>query len=160
MQYRPVSEGAPTGSALPLRDEVIEGIQQKKRFTGQAREYRLAVLASLVNDHHNLAHEALQNYLDNVYFAGEALEEAKRLLSGRRKWGRWLEANFPKSGETSRVYRRVYREWNDPRFVEARASDAPPRTLNAVLRVLRGQPIERHFEQDELDADQINRKQV
>lgn len=115
--------------------------EPKKFYRGLEKLERLAQLAKEANMQHHQARMAWRGALEHARQAGEALDEAYRILGRRKKWGRWRRENFDGSAETARVYRRIAREWNHPRLVQARENGIELDSISTVLKVLRGKKL-------------------
>jgi hypothetical protein len=107
-------------------------------ITGPALSARLESLSRTANEHHREACKAWRGALEHACNAGAALQEAYERLGRRGKWGRWLRTNFEGSPRLARDYRRIHREWNDPRLIAARVGGFERASIQAVLNILRG----------------------
>jgi len=108
----------------------------------KASKQQLKELSDTANSEHELADGCWKGYLDHAKRAGEALNEAKKILGKRGRWGRWRKHNFKGSEETARCYARIAREWNDRRLVNARAQGVTIDSIYSVLKILRNEPID------------------
>lgn len=122
---------------------------------GSKLTVRLAHLASEANSHHRSVEEHWQGMLLHAKQAGEALIEAKRRLGHRTKWSKWRYHNFRGSPETSRVYVRIARDWQDPRIQEARFAGVKIESIKTFLSVLKGEPTTRNIKEPTSDEQRL-----
>lgn len=114
----------------------------KPFYTGDDKVKKLAELASQANESHAQVGTTFRDMLGHAKTAGEALNEAKRILGHRRKWSRWRAANFTGSIRNARVYAQVARHWNHPDIKRARAAGLEPTSIQGFLNLLQGKPVE------------------
>jgi hypothetical protein len=128
------------GRPLPL-PERWKGTMAEKRLTGLAKAARLRTIADKANALHEEATTAWRGALTYARECGELLNEAKRLLGGRGKWGRWVDRNFDGRRRTARVYMRIARYWDDPRLKEALWNGMEIKSIQAFLKFVRRDPL-------------------
>lgn len=107
-------------------------------ITGNELSMRLEVLKDAINSHLRGASQAWGDWLEHVRRAGEALQEAYERLGRRSKWSKWVRRNCTISVRSTRDYRRIFREWGHPALVAARQNGGQPRSIQGVLKILRG----------------------
>ncbi|MEQ8694277.1 MAG: hypothetical protein RIC85_02995 [Gammaproteobacteria bacterium] len=128
-------------------------------YEGAAKDQKLRELEDTAISHHLGAINTWRNTLDHARQAGEALNEAKRILGRRGRWTKWLTKHFCEaalaSKETARVYMRIAREWD--RVKDAWAEGITANSIAAVLRVLKNQkeakPTQKEWETHEATKD-------
>lgn len=113
-----------------------------KKLKGDDLEKRLADLTKEVLRHHQAADEKLRSWLDEARGAGDALLEVKRRLGHRMKWSHWRRDNLIGPGimskETTAIYMRIAREWDNPHVQKARESGKKIDSINGFLKIIRG----------------------
>jgi hypothetical protein len=112
-----------------------------KKLTGLAKATRLRSIADKANALHEEVTTAWRGALTHARECGELLNEAKRLLGGRGKWGRWVERKFNGRRRTARVYMRIARYWDDPRLKEALSNGMELKSIQAFLKFIRRDPV-------------------
>jgi hypothetical protein len=99
---------------------------------------KLSQLAETANANHRAVGRVWLQALNYAKVAGDALNEARPILGGRGRWGKWVRSQFDGSWRTARVYMRVSKKWNDPRMETARAGGMEPESIQAFLDIVRG----------------------
>jgi len=97
----------------------------------------LPLLADIANKHHHHVCKRWKGLLDHARQAGEALNKARYYCS-HGTWQKWVSDNFDGSYETVQVYRRIAKEWDDRRLIQARKSGMELDSIKKVLDVLKG----------------------
>lgn len=115
----------------------------RKWLSPQEKRERLEEIADQANSLHVQAITAWRNALKHAKSCGELLIEAKRLLGGRGKWGRWVDREFhAASRRTARVYMQIARHWDDPRIEQARVRGMEPDSIHGFLRFVKHEPLD------------------
>lgn len=91
---------------------------QSGRTTDVANGTALAQLAHEINQEHEAAEHARNDWQLRAIRVGELLVEAKSQLP-HGAWLPWLAENFPFTPQTARGYMRIFRHQHDPRMEDA-----------------------------------------
>lgn len=129
-------------------------------ITGPELSARLEVLKDQISMHLQGASKAWGDWLEHVRGAGEALQEAYERLGRRSKWSKWVARHCKLSLRSTRDYRRIFREWDNPDLVAARSSGGQPQSISGVLKILRGKSSVSKGDKgpDEVQADAIRKE--
>jgi hypothetical protein len=148
-----------------LSGETVEITPQQARWPNKAagaavHNINIVSWTDTANKYHDKAEYHLAQFLLYARKSGRALNAIKKSLP-HGEWTKWLEKRFNGSRETARIYMRIAARWLDPRLIEARQSPNPPRSINAVVAILRHAPLprgkKRPYTEKEL-TDEQNRK--
>jgi len=114
----------------------------KQFLKGEAKSRRLQELEAEAVSNALNANSHYRRALGFALEAGKALNEARRILGGGKYWGQWRKKHFCErtglSERTARDYARIAREWDTPPMKAARARGLTQASLEAVLKILRG----------------------
>lgn len=107
-----------------------------KFLKGEALSRQLEKCREVANDNHYECQTVFGHALRHAQAAGEALNEAKRLLGKRGKWTAFRTNCFVGSASTARNYMRVAKFWEDARVEKARAEGFTVNSIATFLAVI------------------------
>jgi hypothetical protein len=86
-------------------------------------------LTTKILGYHNAVCGASREAIQNARWAGQGLRVMKERLD-HGEWGKWLDANFPKSQETASHYMRIDTNW---KLIEPHLDELTIRSLKSFL---------------------------
>ena len=97
-------------------------------------------MCELANEEHRKVVKACHGALNHARKSGEWLNRMRKYVPNRA-WKRWISEHFDGSYETSKVYCRIDREWDNPKLKKARREGKEFTSIASVLKVLHATPI-------------------
>jgi len=141
------------------QDETYKGRKPPKRVKAKWLQEAIALIAQ-ANSEHREAQTYLQGALLHARNAGEALLQAKRRVP-YTKWSRFRAKFFAGSKETSCVYMRIARRWNDNRLKQAREGNMEPESIEGFLAIIRNsRPTLKPSKQTKQDSIEMSERDL
>jgi|GEM_PF-3477050 len=152
----------------------IDGSNIGKILIGDELQERLNLLGHTARQNHEALTEAnrvlgekQREIIEFARKAGEALLEVKRRLGHKTKWSKWRSENLIKpkimSKETTVIYMRIAREWNDSAVRDALLDDSTIpsiRKINGIIQKITQERVPQKTRKTKRPSEQVDKEKI